>query len=128
MNDQPVTAALKTLRLEAGVGLREMARRLGMSSPSSYSHYEDPARFKDDYLPMAWAIRFADALEPSGMDRQRVIALAGSDPGMGQDAVDARLARLSPHRRRMMMDLLKDLEAAEAADPARQGKEVGGED
>ena len=115
MTEEPVTAALRALREDAGVGVREMARRLGVS-PNSYSHYENPERFKDTYLPMTWALRFADALEKSGVDRARVVALAGvtdPDPGLG---VDARVARLSSRRRSMLLELLSDLEAAEIAD------------
>lgn len=122
MDDEPVTKALRDLREEAKVGVREMARRLGMSSPSSYAHYEDPNRFKDPYLPMAWAQRFADALEPSGINRARVIALAGVVNADPSETLDARLARLSRRRHDMVLSLLADLEAAEAADQERQGK------
>lgn len=67
----------------AKVGVREMARRLGVSA-STYSHYEDPRRFKDQFLPMSKAIEFADALETSGVQRGMVLSLAGA-----QDDSDA---------------------------------------
>ncbi len=70
-----VTASLKKLREAAGLSVREMARRVGMS-PSGYSHYESPSRFKSDYLPMAEAINFSAALEESGIARDDVMALA----------------------------------------------------
>lgn len=116
MMDQPVTAALRALREEAKVGVREMARRLGMSSPSSYSHYEDPKRFKDKYLPMEWAIRFADALAANGMDRSRVLALAGSEEIMDIAKLDTRFRKLSRKRQRVLLSILSDLEAAEEVD------------
>lgn len=78
MNEhQHVTARLKELREAAGISVREMARRVGMS-PSGYSHYESPNRFKSDYLPMAEAINFSAALEESGIARDDVMALAMS--------------------------------------------------
>ncbi|WP_196216827.1 helix-turn-helix domain-containing protein [Paracoccus shanxieyensis] len=125
MSNTPVTEALRAIRERAGVGVREMARRLGMTSPSSYSHYEDAKRFKDDYLPMSWAIRFADALEPSGVDRTEVIALAGVDSAKPPPDVDERISQLSPRRKEMLMSLLADLEAAEALDLERQEKASG---
>ncbi|WP_353429285.1 helix-turn-helix domain-containing protein [Paracoccus denitrificans] len=123
MSDQSVAAALRALRQEAGVGVREMARRIGAPSPSSYAHYEDPKRFKDPYLPMAWAIRFADALEQNGIDRARVIALAGATEQQQGEGVEARMSRLSRKRYDMLLNLLADLEAAEEADRERQGKD-----
>lgn len=115
MSNVSVTTALKALREEAKVGLREMARRLAVP-PSTYSHYEDPSRFKDDYLPMSWAIRFADALEPNGMLRARVIALAGFSPDAPIQGLDERISRLRPRQREAMLLLLADLEAAQAAE------------
>ena len=120
MSENTVTSSLKAIREGAGVGVREMARRLGMS-PSSYSHYEDPKRFKAPYLPMAWAIKFADALEPSGVDRARILALVGADKGEDVTTLDQRLSELSPRRQQMLLDLLSDLEAAEAAQREPRG-------
>lgn len=78
MIDEPVTEALKAIRTQSGVGVREMARRLGVS-PSTYAHYESPDRFKARFLPMEEAIRFADALDLKGPARDRLMALAGAD-------------------------------------------------
>lgn len=121
MSDQPVTVRLKAIRVEAGVGTREMARRLGIST-STYTHYENPARFKGQYLPMEWAIRFADALEPEGVDRALVIGLAGASHSADGDTIDDRVAKLSKRRHEMILDLLQDLEAAEEVDLKRRGK------
>ncbi|MDO5621940.1 MAG: helix-turn-helix transcriptional regulator [Paracoccus sp. (in: a-proteobacteria)] len=120
METQPVAYALRAIRRGAGVAQREMARRLGLP-PSTYRHYEDPDRFKDPYLPLAWALKFADALEQSGVERSAVIALAGADASSQTDGVDQRFSRLSPRRQQMMLDLLSDLEAAEEADREAQG-------
>ena len=125
MENSPVTKALRDLRESAGVSLREMARRLGVPH-STYGHYEDPGRFKDPYLPMAWAIRFAEALEISGVERSTVIALAGVLDNSPDEDADARIARLSSRRRTMILQLLADLEAAEEADRARS--EVAADD
>jgi len=119
MADEQVTSALRALRKNAGVGVREMARRLGVS-PNSYTHYENPDRFKEPYLPMAWAIRFADALEPSGVDRGAIIALAGADREEEASDLEARILQLSDRRQAMLLQLLSDLEAAEAVDRAHQ--------
>lgn len=98
--------------------MREMARRLNIA-PNSYTHYENPSRFKDAYLPMEWAAKFADALEVSGIDRNRVLALAGAAELAGPTTIDARAAGLSPRRYEVLLSLLSDLEVAEAADRER---------
>lgn len=121
MSDRSVTERLRAIRTEAGVGTREMARRLGVSS-STYTHYENPSRFKGRYLPMEWAIRFADALEPEGVERQQIIALAGASRAEESESIDSRIARLSARRGEMILQLLQDLEAAEEADLARREK------
>ncbi|MGP3725909.1 LexA family transcriptional regulator [Cereibacter sphaeroides] len=77
MSEESVALALKAIREGLGVGLREMARRVNMS-PSSYSHYENPNRFKAPYLPMAEAKRFAVALGRDGEPEARVLELATS--------------------------------------------------
>jgi len=74
--DIEVTEALKKLRDRAGISVREMARRVGLSS-SGYSHYESPARFKAPVLPLQEAQRFARALQPEGIGESEVMALTG---------------------------------------------------
>jgi len=74
------------LRMRSGLGLRELARRMGLSV-SSYGHYEDPSRFKAPFLRMDIARRIADALADTGIDRAEVLALAGAatpEPGTPQ--------------------------------------------
>lgn len=125
MDNQKVATALRELRESAGVGVREMARRLGVSL-NTYTHYENPNRFKDPYLPMAWAIRVADALEQDGVDRERVLNLAGSEHLAELAGLDERISLLSQRRRELLVQLLEDLEAAEASDLAR--RETGAAD
>ena len=75
---------------------------------------------------MAWAIRFAEALEISGVERSTVIALAGVLDNSPDEDADARIARLSSRLRTMILQLLADLEAAEEADRVRS--EVAADD
>lgn len=115
MIERPVTSALRGLRKSAGVGLREMARRLGVSQ-NSYGHYENPERFKDPYLPMHMAKRFADALEPNGVPREAVLALAGAGSGeqLTAEGLDARIANLPEERRQKVLLYLAEQEALHA--------------
>jgi transcriptional regulator with XRE-family HTH domain len=90
-----VTRRLKELRERAGLSVRAMAQRVGMSS-SGYSHYETPSRFKDHYLPMAVAMQIARALDGTQVHPDEVMDLAGSTataplmappgPGMAESA------------------------------------------
>jgi transcriptional regulator with XRE-family HTH domain len=66
---------LKALREAAGLSIRSLAEKLGMSS-SGYAHYETPARFKDQYLPMELALNLARVLAPRGVLADQVMALA----------------------------------------------------
>lgn len=85
---------LKALRERAGVSVRSMASSLGMASSNTYTHYE--SRYKKDLLPLDLASRVADILEPRGVPRSEVMALAGVDSGAspsvliedGEDAPD----------------------------------------
>lgn len=69
-----IGARLKALRERAGVSVRDMAAALGMSSPSSYTHYE--VRFKKPYLPTELAEQIAPILAERGIDPAEVFALA----------------------------------------------------
>lgn len=71
---------VKALREQAGVSVRELARRLG-KPVSSYLHYETPSRFKNGPLPVAFARDLATALAPNGISEADVMALAGFAPG-----------------------------------------------
>lgn len=113
MDDKPVALALREIRLGARVKLREMARRLGVSV-NSYSHYENPARFKDPYLPMHMAEKFADALAAEGVPRETVLRLAGATEQVTGNEFDARLARLSPTAREKVLQYLADQELLHA--------------
>lgn len=120
MNEKPVTQALRELREGAGVGVREMARRLGVS-PNSYTHYENPERFKDPYLPMHQAERFADALAESGVPRESVLTLAGVADTITSEGLDSRLAKLSAARRAKVLQYLADQEILHAQE--KQGRD-----
>ncbi len=74
--DCRIPAKLKALRERAGLSIRAMATRVGMS-PSGYFHYENPERFKSPYLPMREAHVFASALSGSGVSADEVMQLAG---------------------------------------------------
>lgn len=74
--NEEITRRLKDIRERAGLTVREMAQRLGVS-PSGYNHYETPSRFKDAFLPMAVAIKIARAIEGTAVDPQEVLAMAG---------------------------------------------------
>lgn len=97
MNDHTdIPRRLKQLRELAGLSVREMARRVGMSS-SGYSHYENPARFKETTLPMAQAKLIAEAVRGTPIHPNAIMELAGLPgsyapplttikPGMAEDA------------------------------------------
>lgn len=113
MDYKPVALALREIRLSAHVKLREMARRLGVSV-NSYSHYENPARFKDPYLPMHMAEKFADALGPEGVPRETILALAGAREPVTGDELEARLSRLPAQSREKVLQYLADQELLHA--------------
>lgn len=129
MIETPVTTALRNLRKSAGVGLREMARRLGVSQ-NTYGHYENPERFKDPYLPMHMAKRFADALEPDGVPRDAILALAGagSNEPLTTVGLDARLAGLSEDRRHKVLLYLAEQEALHALEKPQPNLDSDTED
>lgn len=83
MTNSSIPLRLKALREAAGLSIRALAEKLSMSS-SGYAHYETPARFKDDFLPMAIARQLATVLRPYGIAPDDVLALAG-----GKARVDA---------------------------------------
>lgn len=74
-NDVP--RRLKSIRERAGLSVRAMAQRVGLSS-SGYSHYETASRFKDDYLPVPIAMQIASALDGTPVDPGEVMRLAGT--------------------------------------------------
>lgn len=77
MNDHTdIPHRLKQLRELSGLSVREMARRVGMSS-SGYSHYENPARFKETTLPMAQAKLIAEAVRGTPLHPNAIMELAG---------------------------------------------------
>ena len=78
-----ISAALKSLRDQTGLSIRDVAEGLGMKSGSSYSHYE--MRFKKPWLPMDVAMKLSDLFGRYGVDRDEVLALAG--PGARGSAV-----------------------------------------
>ena len=95
MISSDIPQRLKALREAAGLSIRALAERLGMSS-SGYAHYETPARFKDQFLPMQLARDLVRVLAPLGIRQDQVMALAGTtdqgttlarnDTGFAEDA------------------------------------------
>ena len=71
----PCAKQLKALRLEAGLSMAEVARRLGYQHASRYQHYED--RYKKTYLPVDLVGRLAPLFLERGIARERLMALAG---------------------------------------------------
>lgn len=57
-NELPIALRLKKIRQDAGIGVREMARRIGMSV-GGYRHYESPKLFKNEFLPYQLAKKIA---------------------------------------------------------------------
>jgi transcriptional regulator with XRE-family HTH domain len=74
----PVTAQLKAAREAAGLSIREMARRLSMSS-SGYSHYESPDRFKESVLPVPIARAIAQIMVGTPVDPATILKLTSLD-------------------------------------------------
>ncbi|MBK6800336.1 MAG: hypothetical protein IPG83_02295 [Novosphingobium sp.] len=68
--------------MKAGLSVRKLAAELGVPS-SSYAKYEDPAKFKKPIIPLDFAKRLSDILEPRGVDRAEVMLLAGITGDMG---------------------------------------------
>ena len=71
----PVAAALKSLREDYGVSMRELAEAIGKRGASSWQHYE--ARFKGSLLPLAIAQQIAPLFESRGCPVEKVLKLAG---------------------------------------------------
>lgn len=70
----PASVALKKMREQAGLSVREVAAALGRK-PSSYQHYEDV--YKKPFLPFDLVRDLADIFAPYGVPRDAVLALAG---------------------------------------------------
>lgn len=94
MDTSDAARALKALRSEAGLSMRQVADALGMSL-TTYQHYED--RFKKPYLPLPLAINLVPVLGARGIDAARVMALAGTTPeGAGVDPSSAVVTTREP--------------------------------
>lgn len=76
--DTDIPQKLKALRERAGLSIRQMADELGLTSGSSYAHYE--LRYKRKYLPKEFAEMVADVVERHGVDRRDALELAGVTP------------------------------------------------
>jgi len=68
-------AALKRIRVETGLSVREMAKRLEMPQGSSYSYYEND--YKKECLPVELAKKLIPIFRPFSIPPSRVLALAG---------------------------------------------------
>lgn len=70
---------LKALRetAEPRLSIRRLAEAVNMP-PSSYAFYEDSNKFKKRYLPVEFARALVEPMAAHGIDRQEVLALAGT--------------------------------------------------
>lgn len=87
---------LKAIREESGYSIAKMALEVGRSK-SSYVHYENV--HKEPFLPYKLAVQFAEALEKKGIDKGRVMALAGApQPPAGSTSSPTEIpARIAGH-------------------------------
>jgi hypothetical protein len=74
----PAAIRLKRLRESTlpRLSIRRLAEELGIA-PSSYAFYEDPKKFKKQYLPVEFAKAVAEPLSTHGVALADVLALAG---------------------------------------------------
>ena len=99
-SDETIPAQLRGLRESARpkLSIRGLADELGLSS-SSYNHYE--TEYKKPYLPLALTKQLAVVLGERGVDRAKVLALAGipqthvpqNEPEQMADQLDAVMLR-----------------------------------
>jgi phage repressor protein C with HTH and peptisase S24 domain len=73
-----IPTKLRALRESVGLSIRQMADELGMTSGSSYSHYE--LRYKRKHLPLDLTEQLADVIERHGGSRADALELAGINP------------------------------------------------
>lgn len=85
MSDEHIALRVKRIREGLGLSVRAAASEMGLK-PSSYGHYEDPARLKGPHLPMKFAKPFADLVARSGGNPDEVMALAGGTVLVGAAA------------------------------------------
>jgi transcriptional regulator with XRE-family HTH domain len=81
----PVTAALRQLRLRAGLSMADLAEAIELKGPSSYQRYEDEALYKSKFIPVETVKRLAGALVGMGeppIAPTEVWALAGLPPAI----------------------------------------------
>ncbi len=74
-----IAPQIKALRERSGLSVRELAARARMA-PSTYSHYENPDRFKDSALKLRIAQQLAQAFEGTPVSGSEVLALVGLSP------------------------------------------------
>lgn len=74
----PAATALKQMRKRAGLSVREAAKLSGLSSGSSYQHWEDVT--KSQFFKMDLVEKLAPMLIERGIPREEVYALAGVEP------------------------------------------------
>lgn len=70
---------IRALRVRSGLTMADVAKRGGWATASSYQRYEDPARFRKQWLPMDIADRLIKALVGQGSPQittAEVLALA----------------------------------------------------
>lgn len=119
-----VATRLKALREAASpaVSIRELAELIGRDH-SSYVHYENPRRFKKQFLPFDLARDIASVLGDRGIDPTDVMRLAGvgeKDPSIrdltaGQERLLDLYDRLPAERRRLLVQVAEVFVTGELA-------------
>ncbi len=92
---------LAQLRRRAGLSMSKMAQAMGVSSASTYQHYE--ARYKRRHLPLEMVRSVKQLLVDHGIPEGEVNALAGLD-GLDSDSSQAVVPLLSWVEAGQMMD------------------------
>lgn len=90
-----VPTELKALRQEAEPRLTVRAMADALNVPAStYAAYEDLKKFKKPVLPLDLAKRIANVLAERGVERTRVLRLAGVTGELGQPAAETEILQV----------------------------------
>lgn len=117
MSEKQITQRIKAIREQAGLTMDEAAAALGYKTTSGYQHYEDPAKFRQEYLPPKLATKFIKAFVGRGRPGEspvtvdQILELTQPIGGGGSD--EDRLARvwwsLAPEDRRVVVAMAESL-------------------
>ncbi|WP_051376950.1 S24 family peptidase [Agrobacterium tumefaciens] len=77
-----IAARCRDLKERSGFTMAQMAKAIGLSSASSWQHYQTPEKLKDEYLSRDFVIRLSNALVGKGepkITREEIWELAGPE-------------------------------------------------